>query len=151
MENDTTKNVSFFKFEDLRVYHKALEYIDQVYNATSLIPTGQGRDFSDRFITSAQSIAFYIAEGSTHNKNQFIHYLKLAKSSVRECVVMTAIAEKQALFNESQVEESRNYLMEMTKMIGALIGSIQKSSPKPREKASNDDVMTYDALDVRRY
>ncbi len=151
MENDNSRNVSFFKFEDLRIYHKALEYIDLIYNASAMFPSTQGRAISDRFIASAQAIAFYIAEGSTRNKNQFVYYLKLAKSSVRECVVLTAVAEKQGLFNESMVEESRNYLMELTKMIGALIGSMQRNNPRMKDKENQEDLIVADSLDVRKY
>jgi four helix bundle protein len=70
----------------------------------------------------------HIAEGSARNKAQFIHYLKMAKSSVRECVVHSAMASKQGFFTGSDLEESRNQLMEMTKMLGALIGSLQRSA-----------------------
>ncbi|MEZ5198504.1 MAG: hypothetical protein R2764_19605 [Bacteroidales bacterium] len=45
----------------------------------------------------------------------------MAKSAIRECIVLTSIAEKQNVFGESSVNESREVLMELTKMIGALI------------------------------
>jgi four helix bundle protein len=52
----------------------------------------------------------------------------MAKSSVRECVVHSAMAYKQGFFANSDLDESRNQLMEMTKMLGALIGSLQRSA-----------------------
>ena len=128
MDNDSTKNGTFFRFEDLRVYQKALDYIDWVYNATRLFPEDNTKALTERFIHSAQAIAFYIAEGSARNKPQFIQYLKMAKSMVRECVVITTLAEKQSLLSEVMIDESRNELMEMTKMIGALIGSLQRAA-----------------------
>ncbi|MCB0806997.1 MAG: four helix bundle protein [Bacteroidales bacterium] len=135
MENDPKQNGTFFRFEDLRVYHKALDYIDWVYNTVGLFPENHSRELAKKFINSAHAIAFYIAEGSSRNKNQFIYYLKMAKSAVRECVVFTSVAEKQNLLTEVLVDESRNELMELTKMIGALIGSLQK--PNPRYKGKN--------------
>ncbi len=128
MENENSRIQTFFRFEDLRIYHKALDYIDWVYNATALFPTEHSSGLINRFNTSAQDIALYISEGSARNKSQFVYYLKMAKSSIRECVVYTSIAEKQGLITDTLVEESRNFLMEMTKMIGALIGSLQKSN-----------------------
>ncbi|MCD4695984.1 MAG: four helix bundle protein [Bacteroidales bacterium] len=128
MDNESTHNGTFFRFEDLRVYHKTLDYVDWVYNAVKQFPENRSPILSEKFIHSAQSISFYIAEGSSRNKSQFIYYLKMAKSSVRECVVLTSIAEKQSLFNDIMIGESRNELMEMTKMLGALIGSLQKSN-----------------------
>ena len=38
MEDQSTKNVAFFRFEDLRVYHRSLDYIDWVYSSTGLFP-----------------------------------------------------------------------------------------------------------------
>jgi four helix bundle protein len=137
METENTKNGTFFRFEDLRVYHKALDYIDWVYETTNEIEGNGSRILVERFINSSQSIAFYIAEGSARNKSQFVYYLKMAKSAVRECVVVTTIAEKKGLLDEMKVDESRNELMEMTKMLGALIGSLQKSNG--RGKNRNND------------
>lgn len=128
MEHDLEKSSTFFRFEDLRVYHKALDYINWVYNRTSEFNQQSCHLLSNRFIDSAQNIALHIAEGSARNKSQFVYYLKMAKSSVRECVVHTSLAGKQNLINEIQLDESRGQLMEMTKMLGALIGSLQKSA-----------------------
>ena len=159
MEKDHTKNGTFFRFEDLRVYHKALDYIDWVYNTTKLFPDNNSV-LVERFIKSSQAIAFYIAEGSARNKSQFIYYLKMAKSSVRECVVITTLAEKQGLLTDILIGESRNELMEMTKMIGALIGSLQKPGRnKQRGNGREDDfgnefddeMIPEESLDIKRY
>lgn len=162
MDNDLTKNGTFFRFEDLRVYHKALDYIDWVYNATKLFPDDNAKVLTERFINSAQAIAFYIAEGSARNKSQFVYYLKMAKSAVRECVVVTTLAEKQRLLTETAIGESRNELMEMTKMIGALIGSLQRAAKgkgKYRNEDSDgdynyntdDELIPADSIDIRKY
>jgi len=159
MDKDHSNNGTFFRFEDLRVYHKALDYIDWVYNTTKLFPENASV-LSERFINSAQAIAFYIAEGSARNKSQFIYYLKMAKSSVRECVVITTLADKQGLLTDVLIGESRNELMEMTKMIGALIGSLQKPGRnKPRNNGRDDDfdnefddeMVPEETMDIKKY
>ncbi len=156
MENQTTKNATFFRFEDLRVYDRALDYIDWVYSATGLFPGDQVKELINKFNASAQTIAFYIAEGSARNKSQFIYYLKMAKSSVRECVVLTTILEKQGIMTDTQVEESRNFLMELTKMIGALIGSLQRSNNRHKERdnggnGSGDELIMEESIDIKKY
>lgn len=130
MENNFTRTVSFFRFEDLRVYHKALDYADWVATATQVLSQSQINFIAVRFNTAAQAIAFYIAEGSTRNKNHFVYYLRLAKSSLRECVILTSVLEKQGIFSDQMVELSRNQLIELMKMIAALISSIQKTLKK---------------------
>ena len=157
MENETTKDVTFFRFEDLRIYHKSLNYIDWVYNTTMLFPDEQSRDLKSRFIAASQSISLYIAEGSARNKSQFVYYLKMAKSSVRECVVFTSVAEKQNYLTETMIEESRNQLMEMTKMLGALIGSLQRTNGNyhknnnREENVNGNEYTPSEPIEVRNY
>lgn len=143
------RSATFFRFEDLRIYHKALDYIIWVHKATSAIPEGNGDNLSVKFNESARSIATNIAEGSARNKSQFIYYLKMAKSSIRESLVFTTISANLGYFNTSQEEESRNFLMELTKMVGALISSLQRSSPQGNRHGEDEDEeeMTVDSED----
>lgn len=140
MEHELEKPITtFFRFEDLRIYHKALEYINFVYK----VAKHGGNEhfvnaFFDRFLNSAHGIAVNIAEGSSRNKSQFVYYLKMAKSSVRECVVLSTVAQSRSFISSDEFDQSKNYLMEMTKMIGALIGSLQRSV-KPDEVLDDDD------------
>ncbi len=132
MENSNEKQFTFFRFEDLRVYHKALTYAIWVSDASKLNPDANS-ELMNRFNLSAQNIALNIAEGSARNKSQFIYYLKMAKSAVRECLVYTSISLNLGLITDDLDTESRNQLMEMTKMVGALISSLQRSVTKEDE------------------
>lgn len=135
MENvDNEKNITFFRFEDLRVYHKALDYVEWVHSNTSLFPDNEMQNLTSKFVNAAQAIAMQIAEGSSRNKTQFIYYLKMAKSSIRECVVYTSISKGLNYMAEGSIDQSRGQLMELTKMIGALIGSLQRSTNNYDEK-----------------
>lgn len=128
MDPELEKAVTFFRFEDLRIYHKAVDYIEWVTKKTALFPNDNQASIGTRFSLSSQAIALNISEGSARNKSQFIYYLKMAKSAVRECVVFTLLSSKLHYLNDADVEESRGQLMEMTKMIGALIGSLQRAA-----------------------
>jgi four helix bundle protein len=128
MDNDAEKSMTFFRFEDLRVYHKALDYVEWVHSSTSLFPENEMQTLTVKFVNAAQAIALQIAEGSSRNKTQFIYYLKMAKSSIRECVVYTAIGHGLNYLTEDATDKSRGHLMELTKMIGALIGSLQRAN-----------------------
>jgi four helix bundle protein len=140
MENEHERPTTFFRFEDLRIYHKALEYVDWVYLMARNTKDDQFmKYFFERFLTSANNIALNIAEGSSRNKSQFVYYLKMAKSSVRECVVLSTVARSRAFITEDAYDDSKNHLMEMTKMIGALIGSLQRSV-KPGELDDDDSM-----------
>lgn len=127
MEAELDKPISFFRFEDLRVYHKALDYIAWVHERGANFHETDKGILSTRFCHAAQSIGLNIAEGSARNKSQFIYYLKMGKSSLRDCLVFTSLARQLGYINEVEEEQSRSQLMEMTKMLGALIGSLQKA------------------------
>lgn len=135
----TERNLTFFRFEDLRIYHKSLDYMAWVHRATLMLPDSMQDNIGIKFNESARAIALNIAEGSARNKSQFIYYLKMAKSSVRESVVLTTSLKKVGYLTEKQENESRNYLMEMTKMLGALIASLQRGPMGTRESDDGDD------------
>jgi len=117
---------SFFRFEDLRVYQKALDYYTWVQVNTEMFPHAENNPLVKSFILDALEIATKISEGSSRNKSHFVNCLKEAKTSIRRCVVYTTVSFKSGYFTEEEYDNSRNHLMELTKMIGALIGSLQR-------------------------
>jgi len=133
------RNLTFFRFEDLRIYHKALDYMAWVHKTTLMFPDSVQDNIGIRFNEAARAIALNIAEGSARNKSQFIYYLKMAKSSVRESLVLTSAVKKFGYLTDKQEDESRNFLMELTKMIGALISSLQRGPSGGRESDDSDE------------
>ncbi len=127
MDITNDRDQAFFRFEDLRVYQKALSYVEWVHSITADYPENERHNLTLKFINASQSIVLQIAEGSSRNKTQFVYFLKLVKSAIRECVVYTAISYSLNYISEQSFDESRNRLMELTKMIGALIGSLQRN------------------------
>jgi four helix bundle protein len=139
MENEHERPLTFFRFEDLRIYHKSLDYVNWVYvMAKGARDESFVNSYFERFLNSAHSITLNIAEGSSRNKSQFVYYLKMAKSSVRECVVLSTVGQSRNFITREAFDESKQQLMEMTKMIGALIGSLQRSV-RPGESSDMDD------------
>lgn len=152
MENVQEKPVSFFRFEDLRIYAKATDYSAWLIKNLCVPENDMQRNLVGSFLHSAYDIALNIAEGSSRNKSQFEHYLKIAKTAIRECIVYTAVAASTGLFDEEHATQSREYLMELTRMIGALIISLQRGISRRREDydvevpASEDPIDTLDNM-----
>jgi four helix bundle protein len=117
-----------------------LDFVEFIQRTTSLFNDDYKESLAFPMLRAAQSISVNIAEGSARNKSQFVYYLKMAKSSVRECVVYTSIARKANLISDESEEESRRQLMELTKMIGALIASLQKAQAAGLEEKHKDDI-----------
>ncbi len=139
MEQQEERVVSFFRFEDLRVYGKATDYASWVMQQLSTPRTDAEKALVNSFCHSAYDIALNMAEGSSRSKSQFDHYLKIAKTAIRECVVYTEVAHNTGLFGDGQFEQSREYLMELTRMLGALIISLQRGADRRQVRVSDED------------
>lgn len=136
--NQTDKSLTFFRFEDLRIYHKSLDYIQWV---RSLCNKDNDESITIEYNKSARNIALNIAEGSAQSKSIFIEHLKQAKTEIRSCVFYSTLALLNGYITDEEENESRNQLMEMTKMLGALITSLQKSSGSSQDNHLDEDTV----------
>ena len=109
-----------FNFEDLKVYQKALDFVDLVYLITSKFPDKEKYGLSSQFTRSAVSIALNTAEGSGDSDAQFHRYLQIAEGSVRECVTCATIANRRNYITQEENLKARNILLELLKMIRSL-------------------------------
>jgi len=76
-----------FKFEDLNVYQKSLDFVDSVYLQIKEFPRSEVYNLSSQFRRAATSIPLNIAEGQGNTNSQFNRFVMIAKSSINECVV----------------------------------------------------------------
>lgn len=135
------RNASFFRFEDLRIYDKAVDYsswVAKTLNETDLTTTNN--TLKEAFVKGALAICVNIAEGSYRSKSQFEVYLKVAKSAIRECTVYTSVAHKLEMFSDDDYGKSRELLMELTRMLGALIVSLQRNTSRRKENQTSEVV-----------
>ena len=112
--------MSHFKFEDLQVYQKALDFVDLVYETTKSFPKSELYNLTSQFKRAAVSIALNTAEGQGDTNAQFNRFLQIAIDSVKECVVCSALAARQNFITKEQDENIRTKLTELSKMIYAL-------------------------------
>ena len=151
MEQTEEKVVSFFRFEDLRVYAKATDYSSWIMQQLSSPRNDSERALVNSFCHSAYDIALNIAEGSSRSKSQFDHYLKIAKTAIRECVVYSEVAHNLGMLADGQYEQSREYLMELTRMIGALIISLQRNADRRQQHNEEESAADPYANDEMAY
>src|ERR1044071_5260733 len=116
-----------FQFENLKVYQKALNFIDEIYLVTKTFPKEEIYALSSQLRRASYSIALNIGEGSGGTKKEFVQFLRISFRSLRECVVCIEIAKRQQYISEVKVNELRNQLSEISKMLSGLGNSIDKS------------------------
>ena len=114
-----------FDFENLKVYQKALGYVDFVYKITKGFPKSEVLSLTDQFKRASISICLNIAEGSGGSKVEFNRFLKISRRSVRECIAITEISYRQNFITHEMKEESRSLCSELSKMITGLIKSLK--------------------------
>jgi four helix bundle protein len=115
-----------FAFEDLKVYKKALNYVDLVYAIAKTFPQVEVYSLADQFRRASVSICLNIAEGTGGSTAEFKRFLKIARRSLRECVAITDIAYRQEFVTLSERETLRCSCVELSKMLSGLIGSLQR-------------------------
>lgn len=106
-----------FKFEDLQVYQKALDFVDLAYEISTQFPKLEMYNLTLQFKRAAVSIALNTAEGQGDTNAQFNRFLQIAADSVKECVVCSTIAKRQKYITDKQDYLSRENLVELSKMI----------------------------------
>jgi four helix bundle protein len=119
-----------FDFENLKVYQKALEYVDFVYGVTKDFPKEEMFSLTDQFRRASISICLNVAEGSGGSKTEFNRFLKIARRSVRECVAITEISCRQKFIGDRVKQQSRSLCLELSKMINGLIKSLKEGLRK---------------------
>lgn len=117
-----------FKFEDLIVYQKAMEFGEIVHSQVSTFPKVEEYRLSAQFARAADSIAFNIAEGSGSSDAGFLNYLRIARDSSRECVAATTKALLRNYITFEQSEKNRGLLMEINKMLAALMKHLRNKN-----------------------
>lgn len=117
-----------FAFEDLKVYQKALDFVDDAHNLSTEFPKQELYSLTSQLNRAAVSIALNIAEGSGDTNAQFNRFLQIAIDSVKECVVCSTIAKRRKYISDEADIEIRKSLEELSKMITGL----QKYLTKPK-------------------
>ncbi len=116
----SNKSKYHFKFEDLNVYQKALDFGELVNDIVKGFPNHELYALSSQFRRAADSIALNIAEGYPGSDAQFVKHLNYAIYSSNECVSCSTKAVRRNYISFEQDEENRKRISELTKMMSSL-------------------------------
>ena len=113
-----------FNFEDLDVYDKAMDAVNDVYLLTRKFPKDEIFGLASQLRRAAVSIPSNISEGSARTKKDFRRFINMARGSVFECVTLLIISLKQNYMNRDEFLNIRNNLTDLSKMLSGLKRSI---------------------------
>lgn len=120
------KSKYYFKFEDLLIYQKAIDFGESVNDQINSFPKEETYRLASQFIRAADSIANNIAEGSAASDANFNRYLQIAWDSAHECVVCSTKARMRNFITERQDELNREKITELSKMITSYKNYLKK-------------------------
>ena len=115
-----------FSFEDLEVYQKALDFSVSVIDVVDQLDTPRKHyRLIEQLESSSTSVALNVAEGKgRYSKREFRQFLYIARGSLNETVAMLQILKKKNWLNESDFAALYLRAEEISKMLSALINSI---------------------------
>jgi four helix bundle protein len=124
------------KYEDLIVWQKAMDLVEEVYRIAKSLPNEELYGLSSHMKRAVVSIPSNIAEGQERNTTKdFINYLYMAKGSKGELETQLLICVRLKYLSQAQITMSQNLLGEIGKMLNALIQSLSAKLPSPSSPA----------------
>lgn len=110
-----------FKFEELKIWQRSLEFSFQIHQLTQSFPKDELFILTSQIKRAADSIVLNIAEGSTGQTNpEFSRFLSYAQRSGVEVIACLYIAKKRNLLSEELFKNLYDELEAIIKMVQAL-------------------------------
>lgn len=113
-----------FRFEQLNVYKKSLDFVDAVYDVAHKFPQNELFALNSQLRRAATSIVLNIAEGSGRTNNEFSHFINIARASVYECVACLEIARRRKYITAADYDRLYTLANEIAKMLNGLKNSL---------------------------
>ena len=111
-------------FQDLIVWQKSMELVDEIYHLTRLLPRDEIYSLSNQMRRAAISVPSNIAEGhGRQTDKEFKQFLSIGRGSLYELETQIYICIRQNYFPEEQANTALNLCRETGKMLTKLLTS----------------------------
>ena len=108
-------------YQDLDVWSRALDLVEEVYQATDSLPDREKFGLTSQIRRAAVSIPSNIAEGKGQGSDRsFIRFLSIAKGSLMELETQLMIAQRLSYLSKNELDHILNECQEIGKMISGL-------------------------------
>ena len=115
-----------FGFEKLDVWHKAIDFADEVYLATKSFPSDERFGLTSQLRRAVVSISSNIAEGSGRNsKPEFSRFVSIAYGSLMESVSQLHIAKRQKFLSDELFSTLIGKADQLARMLSGLKASLR--------------------------
>lgn len=130
-----------YKFEQLEVWTRALEYIDRIHEIADQLPKHERYNLGDQMTRAANSIALNIAEGSTGLSDaEQVRFLRIAIRSLMETVAcLHLVKRREYVENVEELREAYKESETLFAQLQAFQTSIEGDSSVEEEPVQYDD------------
>lgn len=116
-----------FRFYDLDVWRKAIDYASEIYGVTGGFPSDERFGLISQFRRAAVSVSSNIAEGSSRRSDSdFARFIEIAYGSLMETVSQLCIAAKQKFITREEFEKLTQQADDLARMLSGLMKSLTK-------------------------
>lgn len=112
-------------FRELFVWKKARIFVKDIYVLTSNFPKEEIYGLTSQLKRASISIPLNIAEGSGRTDKEFIHFLRIARSSAFEVETILYLCLDLSLISENVFNSEIQKVVELQKMISGLMNKIK--------------------------
>lgn len=113
-------------FQDLTVWQRAMELSVSIYNLTKTFPKEEIYGLTSQLRRASVSIASNIAEGRGRGTDgEFRQFLNIAQGSTYEVQTQLLVARRLKIGDEALIHKAEALCIETSKMLGALIRSLE--------------------------
>src|SRR3990167_11372602 len=105
-----------FNFENLKVYQKAVDFSNKIYNLTKIWPKEYLYDLTSQIRRAALSVPLNLAEGSGRTKKEYRRFIDISRASCFELIPLIELAATQNLISEELKKQLRKDILEISKM-----------------------------------
>ena len=112
-----------FDFERLKVYQKALDFVDKIFVVYKKLSYDYKISIGSNLVRAVLSIVNNLAEGNDKNSTKERNrYFGISSDSTRECVSVLNVLKRQELVDSEEYLKLRQDAREITSMIRGLSG-----------------------------
>ena len=122
------------KFQDLKVWQKAMEVTVEVYKSTSKFPEDEKKGLAQQMRNSSIAIPTFLAEGSWKRSNEhFINLINKGISTSFELETQLILSKDLKLTSPKAFETLHEALTDVQKMLYGLRSSLYKKNQERME------------------
>ena len=114
-------------YKELKVWQKAMDLTDAVYDITKQLPKEETYALSDQLRRAVVSIPSNIAEGSGRNTTKdYVNFLGIARGSLFEVDTQLLTCKRRNFITEEEYQKLSNEICEVGRMLKGLINKLNE-------------------------